>query len=57
MVVSSSVLRLTAVRTARDDDPEPDPRECPISRPIGVLVDGRDVLYVPHSDCGLRRGA
>ena len=43
--------RLTVLGTGqRGDGPEPDPRRCSLSRPHGVLVDGRGVLYVGDSE-------
>lgn len=34
----------------KGDGPEPDPLRCALSRPHGVLVDGRGVLYVSDSE-------
>jgi hypothetical protein len=34
----------------RGDGPEPDPRRCALSRPHGVLVDSRGVLFVADSE-------
>jgi len=34
----------------RGDGPEPDPRQCALSRPHGVLVDSRGTLYVSDSE-------
>jgi len=34
----------------RGDGPEPDPRRCALSRPHGVLVDDRGLLYVSDSE-------
>ena len=35
---------------AKGDGPEPDPRRCALSRPHGLFVDGRGVLYVADSE-------
>ncbi len=54
------VIRAVDVRTGiittvlgtgqRGNGPEPDPAKCALSRPHGVLVDGRGVLYVGDSE-------
>ena len=48
-------LRTGIIRTVlgtgqRGDGPEPDPLRCALSRPHGVLVDARGVLYVSDSE-------
>jgi len=48
-------LRTGIIRTVlgtgrRGDGPEPDPLKCSLSRPHGVLVDDRGVLYVADSE-------
>ena len=41
----------TVLGTGRSGDgPEPDPRQCALARPHGVLVDARGVLYVADSE-------
>ena len=54
-VIRSIDLRTGIIRTVlgtgqRGDGPEPDPLRCALSRPHGVLVDRRGVLYVGDSE-------
>jgi sugar lactone lactonase YvrE len=54
-VIRSINLRSGIIRTVlgtgqRGDGPEPDPLRCALSRPHGVLVDSRGVLYVADSE-------
>ena len=54
-VIRSIDLRSGIIRTVlgtgqRGDGPEPDPRRCALSRPHGVMVDARGVLYVSASE-------
>ena len=47
----SSGIITTVLGTGRSGDgPEPDPRRCALSRPHGVLVDARGVVYVGDSE-------
>ena len=47
---STSAGRRASERKQRRDGPEPDPLKCALSRPHGVLVDDRGVLYVGDSE-------
>ena len=54
-VIRSIDLRTGTIRTVlgtgqRGDGPEPDPLRCALSRPHGVMVDSRGVLYVGDSE-------
>lgn len=54
-VIRSVDLKTGIIRTVlgtgqRGDGPEPDPLRCALSRPHGVLVDDRGVLYVSDSE-------
>ncbi len=54
-VIRSVDLKTGIIRTVlgtgqRGDGPEPDPLRCALSRPHGVLVDDRRVLYVSDSE-------
>jgi len=54
-VVRRIDLKTGTIRTVlgtgrRGDGPEPDPLKCSLSRPHGVLVDSRSVLYVGDSE-------
>ena len=54
-VIRAIDLRTGIIRTVlgtgqRGDGPEPDPMRCALSRPHGVLVDARGVLYVSDSE-------
>ena len=54
-VIRSIDLKTGLIRTVlgtgrRGDGPEPDPLRCALSRPHGVLVDDRGVLYVSDSE-------
>ncbi len=54
-VIREIDLETGIIRTAlgtghRGDGPEPDPRQCALNRPHGVLVDAQGVLYVGDSE-------
>lgn len=54
-VIRAVDLKRGAIRTVlgtgqKGDGPEPQPLRCALSRPHGVLVDGRGVLYVSDSE-------
>ena len=44
------VIRTIAGTGRRGDGPDGDPHRCALSRPHGVLVDGRGLLYVADSE-------
>lgn len=44
------IIRTVLGTGQRGDGPEPDPRRCALSRPHGVFVDARGVLYVGDSE-------
>jgi len=48
--LKTGVIRTVLGTGQRGDGPEPDPRRCALSRPHGVLVDRRGVLYVADSE-------
>jgi len=54
-VIREIDLKAGTIRTVlgtghRGDGPEPDPLQCALARPHGVLVDSRGVLYVADSE-------
>jgi len=48
--LTTGVIRTVLGTGTRGDGPEPDPLKCSLSRPHGVLVDDRGVLYVADSE-------
>jgi hypothetical protein len=48
--LTSGTIRTVLGTGQRGDGPEPDPLRCSLSRPHGVLVDDRGVLYVSDSE-------
>jgi sugar lactone lactonase YvrE len=48
--LKSGVVTTVLGTGQRGDGPEPDPRRCALSRPHGVLVDDRGLLYVSDSE-------
>jgi DNA-binding beta-propeller fold protein YncE len=48
--LTTGVIRTVLGTGQRGDGPEPDPLRCALSRPHGVFVDGRGVLYVGDSE-------
>jgi sugar lactone lactonase YvrE len=46
----TGIMRTVLGTGRRGDGPEPDPARCALSRPHGVLVDARGVLYVSDSE-------
>ena len=48
--LQKGIIRTVLGTGQRGDGPEPDPLRCALSRPHGVLVDGRGVLYVSDSE-------
>ena len=48
--LTTGIIRTVLGTGQRGDGPEPDPLRCALSRPHGVLVDGRGVLYVGDSE-------
>ena len=46
----TGIIRTVLGTGRRGDGPEPDPRQCALARPHGVLVDARGVLYVGDSE-------
>jgi DNA-binding beta-propeller fold protein YncE len=48
--VKSGIIRTVLGTGQRGDGPEPDPRQCALARPHGVLVDPQGVLYVGDSE-------
>ena len=48
--LQNGIIRTVLGTGQRGDGPEPDPLRCALSRPHGVLVDGRGVLYVSDSE-------
>jgi sugar lactone lactonase YvrE len=48
--LKTGIIRTVLGTGQRGDGPEPDPRRCALSRPHGVLVDARGVLYVGDSE-------
>jgi hypothetical protein len=48
--LQTNVIRTVLGTGQRGDGPEPDPMRCALSRPHGVLVDRRGVLYVSDSE-------
>jgi DNA-binding beta-propeller fold protein YncE len=50
IALKTGIIRTVLGTGQRGDGPEPDPRRCGLSRPHGVLVDARGVLYVGDSE-------
>jgi sugar lactone lactonase YvrE len=48
--LKSGIITTVLGTGRRGDGPEPDPRQCALSRPHGVLVDDHGVLYVGDSE-------
>ena len=48
--LQAGVIRTVLGTGQRGDGPGPEPRRCALSRPHGVLVDGRGLLYVGDSE-------
>ena len=48
--LTTGIIRTVLGTGKRGDGPEPDPFRCSLSRPHGVLVDDRGVLYVADSE-------
>jgi sugar lactone lactonase YvrE len=48
--LKTGIIRTILGTGRRGDGPEPDPLRCSLSRPHGVLVDSRGVLYVGDSE-------
>jgi sugar lactone lactonase YvrE len=48
--LTTGIIRTVLGTGQRGDGPEPDPLRCSLSRPHGVLVDKRGVLYVGDSE-------
>jgi sugar lactone lactonase YvrE len=48
--LKTGIIRTVLGTGQRGDGPEPDPRRCALSRPHGVLVDARGVLYIGDSE-------
>jgi len=48
--LKTGIIRTVLGTGRRGDGPEPDPLRCALSRPHGVLVDDRGVLYVSDSE-------
>ena len=48
--LTTGIIRTVLGTGQRGDGPEPDPLRCALSRPHGVLVDNRGVLYVSDSE-------
>jgi DNA-binding beta-propeller fold protein YncE len=48
--LKTGIIRTVLGTGRRGDGPEPEPLECALSRPHGVLVDARGVLYVADSE-------
>jgi len=48
--LETGLMRTVLGTGQRGDGPGPEPRRCALSRPHGVLVDGRGVLYVGDSE-------
>ena len=48
--LDTGVIRTALGTGHRGDGPEPDPRQCALNRPHGVLVDAQGVLYVGDSE-------
>ncbi len=48
--LATGIIRTVLGTGQRGDGPEPDPLRCALSRPHGVLVDDRGVLYVGDSE-------
>ncbi len=48
--LTTGIIRTVLGTGQRGDGPEPDPLRCSLSRPHGVLVDNRGVLYVGDSE-------
>jgi DNA-binding beta-propeller fold protein YncE len=48
--LKTGVIQTVLGTGQRGDGPEPDPRNCALARPHGVLVDARGVLYVGDSE-------
>ena len=48
--LKTGVIRTVLGTGQRGDGPEPEPLRCALSRPHGVLIDGRGVLYVSDSE-------
>ena len=48
--LGSGMIRTVLGTGRRGDGPEPDPLRCALSRPHGVLVDARGVVYVADSE-------
>ena len=48
--LTTGIIRTVLGTGQRGDGPEPDPLRCALSRPHGVLVDDRGVLYVGDSE-------
>src|SRR5690606_38661420 len=48
--LAAGIIRTVLGTGRRGDGPEPDPLQCALARPHGVLVDRRGVLYVGDSE-------
>lgn len=48
--LKSGIITTVLGTGRRGDGPEPNPRRCALSRPHGVLVDDRGIVYVADSE-------